>query len=88
MQGPGFGMGPAGIKDRVRKAIEDVREYISSNISLGKEVVGTITFDVFGFSRGAAAARHFVHVVTQGAYKPKVTYAKETVSVRDRFGYS
>ncbi len=88
MQGPGFGMGTAGIKDRVRKAIEDVKEYISSNISLGKEVVGTITFDVFGFSRGAAAARHFVHVVTQGAYKPKVTYAKETVSARDMFGYS
>lgn len=88
MQGPGFGMGTAGIKDRVRKAIEDVKKYISTNIDKEFYVVGTITFDVFGFSRGAAAARHFVHVVTQGAYKPKVTYAKETVSARDRFGYS
>jgi hypothetical protein len=88
MQGPGFGMGTAGIKDRVRKAILDVKKYIFSNIDKDREVVGVVTFDVFGFSRGAAAARHFVHVVTQGAYKPKVTYAKETVSARDMFGYS
>ncbi|WBV61001.1 DUF2235 domain-containing protein [Chryseobacterium camelliae] len=88
MQGPGFGMGTAGIKDRVRKAVEDVKQYISSNIDKDREVVGTLTFDVFGFSRGAAAARHFVHVVTQGAYKPKVSYGKETVYARDMFGYS
>lgn len=88
MQGPGFGMGTAGIKDRVRKAIVDVKQYISSNIDKDREVVGTLTFDVFGFSRGAAAARHFVHVVTQGAYKPKVSYGKETVYARDMFGYS
>jgi len=88
MQGPAFGMGSAGIKDKVRKAIADVKKYIASNISQGKEVVGTVTFDVFGFSRGAAAARHFVHVVTQGAYKPRVTHGKETVYARDMFGYT
>lgn len=88
MQGPGFGMGSAGIKDRVRKAILDVKKYISSNIDKDREVVGTVTFDVFGFSRGAAAARHFVHVVTQGAYKPRVTHGKETVYARDMFGYT
>ncbi|MDR2237056.1 MAG: DUF2235 domain-containing protein [Chryseobacterium sp.] len=88
MQGPGFGMGSAGIKDRVRKCIRDVRQFITSNISPTNETVGTITFDVFGFSRGAAAARHFVHVVTQGAYKPKVTHGKEVIYARDMFGYT
>ena len=32
-----------------------------------------ITFDVFGFSRGAAAARHFVHMVTYPEYSPMFT---------------
>ncbi|MFI8373824.1 hypothetical protein ACIGCH_06975 [Pseudomonas helleri] len=28
--------------------------------------ISAVTFDVFGFSRGAAAARHFVNEVTSG----------------------
>ena len=73
MQGPAFGMGSAGIMDRVKKAIEDVVNVIKAQkIQKDKECVGTITFDVFGFSRGAAAARHFVHVVTHGPYVAKM----------------
>ena len=72
MQGPAFGMGSAGIMDRVKEGIEDVVKMIKAqNLQTDKECVGTITFDVFGFSRGAAAARHFVHVVTHGPYVAK-----------------
>lgn len=68
MFGPAFGQGTAGIMDRVKKSIEDVVSIIKAQ-KLDKDYcVGTITFDVFGFSRGAASARHFVHVVTHGPY--------------------
>lgn len=94
MEGPAFGMGTAGIKDRVRKSIEDVMKKIKQ-MSTGQMnvYVKTITFDVFGFSRGAAAARHFVHIVKYPAYKAETTYTTsefgEMKNVRawDAFGY-
>ncbi|WP_407403842.1 T6SS phospholipase effector Tle1-like catalytic domain-containing protein [Chryseobacterium sp.] len=73
MQGPAFGMGTAGIKNRVRDSITDVVRYIDDNLTKDKKL-GTITFDVFGFSRGAAAARHFVHIVKHAAYKPNQSW--------------
>lgn len=88
MMGPAFGMGAAGIMDRVRKSISDVCTKISKNILKNKEVVGSLTFDVFGFSRGAAAARHFVHVVTQGSYVAHTRAWKEGFIVTDKFGYN
>lgn len=88
MMGPAFGMGTAGIMDRVRKSINDIKAEISNNVVKGKEVAGTLTFDVFGFSRGAAAARHFVHVVTQGSYNARTTAYKEGFIVKDMFGYN
>lgn len=58
-----------GIKAKVRKAItamaDKIKEVMKKNT---KYTVGTITVDVFGFSRGAAAARHFVHEITRPAY--------------------
>lgn len=94
MEGPAFGMGSAGIKDKVRKSIQDVVKLIQKNSESGEEVyVKTITFDVFGFSRGAAAARHFVHVVKCSAYKVETTHTTtefgEIKNVRawDAFGY-
>lgn len=88
MMGPAFGMGAAGIMDRVRKSIGDVATTILKNTNKNKQVVGTLIFDVFGFSRGAAAARHFVHVVTQGSYRAHTTAWKEGFIVKDRFGYT
>lgn len=72
MQAPAFGAGDAGIRDKVRKSIVDILKVIKKNIKKEKEFVNTITFDVFGFSRGAAAARHFVHVVKHGPYVAKM----------------
>ena len=75
MSGPAFGMGSAGIMDGVKKAIIDAEKKIFEKLK-PNEIIGTITFDVFGFSRGAASARHFVHVVTHAPYKPTVYKAK------------
>jgi len=36
--------------------------------------INTLTFDVFGFSRGAAASRNFIYEVTKPAYGPTTTY--------------
>ena len=69
-KGPAFGTGSAGIIYRVRDAIWR----ISRLIEIDKDkYLNKITFDVFGFSRGAAAARHFVHMVTYPEYSPMFT---------------
>ncbi|WP_313376087.1 DUF2235 domain-containing protein [Chishuiella sp.] len=86
IQGPAFGMGNAGIKDKVRKSIDDIVKYISKNLQ-DDEYLGTITFDVFGFSRGAAAACHFVHVVKHSSYLPKTMDSKLGRYVEDAFGH-
>lgn len=70
MEGPAFGEGNAGIEGKVKKSITDIVKKIMENTPKNY-YIDTITFDVFGFSRGAAAARHFVHVVKYSAYKPK-----------------
>lgn len=68
VQGPAFGIGNTGIINKVKKAIKDIVKELKNVKSDQK--IGTITFDVFGFSRGAAAARHFVYNVTYPSYKP------------------
>lgn len=89
MEGPAFGMGNAGIKDKVKKSIVDVVKALEPKVDKGKQYIDTITFDVFGFSRGAAAARHFVHVVTHPPYNPKVDYnTNGTPNVWDMQGHA
>ncbi|UOX34671.1 DUF2235 domain-containing protein [Flavobacterium sediminilitoris] len=62
--GSGLGRGSWGILARVEEGIEKlVEEQIVPNI--GGKKVKKIVFDVFGFSRGAAAARHFCNEVKQ-----------------------
>lgn len=80
-QGPAFGIGSAGIVSRVREAIQKIVEQIKTVSP--KDIIGTITLDVFGFSRGAAAARHFVHVVTHPAYNPRVYTDRHKTYVKD-----
>jgi len=67
--GGGFGAGPTGIPMKVRKGCQLLAEKILSKAA-GK-TINTITLDVFGFSRGAAAARNFVHEVKQESYPSK-----------------
>lgn len=61
--GYAFGSGGTGITWKVRKGCEWIAENAKS-LAKNKKI-HTLTLDVFGFSRGAAAARHFVYEVTQ-----------------------
>ncbi|MFZ0595866.1 MAG: DUF2235 domain-containing protein, partial [Flavobacterium sp.] len=79
MMGAAFGTGNSGIVDRVRRTIEQMRDKILQGLLNEKDKkIGSITIDVFGFSRGAAAARHFVHEITLPSYYTEVN--------RDRYG--
>jgi hypothetical protein len=72
-QGKAFGSGPTGIKDKVRNGIRDLRTQINQARKTN-EFIEKITIDVFGFSRGAAAARHFVtsrEAISTGWKQPK-----------------
>lgn len=68
-----FGSGQTGIRARVRLACErivDKMNIVKDNNDTQKRIT-QITLDVFGFSRGAASARNFVHEVNaKKPYKP------------------
>ncbi|RXM39556.1 hypothetical protein BOQ62_10280 [Chryseobacterium sp. CH21] len=66
-KGVAYGAGSTGVIAKVQKGCRLVAEKI--NDLKGKFEINTITLDVFGFSRGAAAARNFVYEVNQT--KPK-----------------
>lgn len=55
------GMGDEGVRQRVADTVNEVRTEIRSK-ARGMEVCD-VWFDTFGFSRGAAAARHFANEV-------------------------
>uniref|UniRef100_UPI0040481A86 T6SS phospholipase effector Tle1-like catalytic domain-containing protein n=2 Tax=Flavobacterium sp. TaxID=239 RepID=UPI0040481A86 len=88
----GYGLGTTaifsntGIKKKVRQACEEIAKKITEVIGKKPDyVVGTITVDVFGFSRGAAAARNFVHEITHHAYH--ASYGIESYRC-DQHGYT
>ncbi|WP_235434505.1 phospholipase effector Tle1 domain-containing protein [Pectobacterium atrosepticum] len=68
-----------GITDAVKR---DLREVLP-NI----ECIHRIVFDVFGFSRGAAAARHFVNVIDQKTDHPLVQAIANTPTIRLKAGF-
>ena len=61
--GLAFGAGETGIPERVRASFAMIVEKVKRNIKAGADMPALIRINVFGFSRGAAAARHFVHLV-------------------------
>ncbi|MDY0907275.1 DUF2235 domain-containing protein [Pedobacter sp. CFBP9032] len=73
--GYAFGTGSTGIRGKVRKACEKIfTDKLKSAIkSSGKKKLRSITFDVFGFSRGAAAARNFVYEIGKNEYRSRMT---------------
>ncbi|AZA77535.1 DUF2235 domain-containing protein [Chryseobacterium sp. G0186] len=68
--GYAFGTGATGIRSKVRKGCEEIVKKVK-NIKSSKKAdkIAVLTFDVFGFSRGAAAARNFVHEISKAKYK-------------------
>ncbi len=66
------GEGHTGMRNKIEKSIESISKVINKKF---KEsfIIEELIFNVYGFSRGAATARNFVHEITQeaGAYKAK-----------------
>ena len=79
--GSGFGMGSTGIPDKVTKGIQKIREEVRRQklYNIKKQYIEEIKVDVFGFSRGAAAARHFVHRRQELSEWPSQQEARVTV---------
>lgn len=59
-RGFAFGAGGTGVTDRVDLALSDIDKKMNN---FSKNKVNHIVINVFGFSRGAAAARRFVYLV-------------------------
>ncbi|CAA0241649.1 conserved hypothetical protein [Tenacibaculum maritimum] len=71
-KGASMGRGPTGIRAKVRKGCEEVFKVIKDTTDKTDiEEINKLTIDVYGFSRGAAAARNFVHEITKAAYTAK-----------------
>lgn len=60
-QGFAFGSGYTGIAARVFQSFEKIQTMVKQ--SLGDRIPTILILNIFGFSRGAAAARHFLHRV-------------------------
>jgi len=65
--GSGFGANKTGIPARVMEGCVNLADQILSKVP--NKNIKTLTIDVFGFSRGAAAARNFIFEVGRPAYK-------------------
>jgi len=63
--GAATGLGETGVPEQVTKLFRAIAEI--AKVRLGGEVVSELTVDLFGFSRGAAAARHAAQQILKGA---------------------
>lgn len=70
-RGQGYGTGETGLFEKVEKGCFDIVAKLQEK---DEKSIGTLYFDVFGFSRGAAAARIFVNEL----YKKKIRQDEET----------
>ena len=61
MMGAATGIGETGIKEQVLKSFEEIARQMENRLQ--GQAVSSFTFDVFGFSRGAAAARYAIHEI-------------------------
>ncbi|MCF6336677.1 MAG: DUF2235 domain-containing protein [Gammaproteobacteria bacterium] len=56
-----LGLGRSGVKEKVKTSLREVVGKIRKNHWATETVISKLTINLFGFSRGAAAARHFIH---------------------------
>jgi hypothetical protein len=67
--GDGWGGGGDGILEKVQKACDSVAKQLQDIIKANSNtIIKSLTIDLFGFSRGAAAARNFVYEITRPEY--------------------
>ncbi|MFI8644508.1 T6SS phospholipase effector Tle1-like catalytic domain-containing protein [Pseudomonas iridis] len=69
--GAGTGRGETGVAGRVESSFPLIQQVISQVLidTPGSEIT-SLTFDAFGFSRGAAAARHFANEIVRTSRGP------------------
>jgi len=83
--GEAFGVGKYGVVAKAKWAIDEICDQLLSfwaATSEGKfDAIGKIEFDVFGFSRGAAAARHFINLVLSDLFLIKFRRACDDAGV-------
>lgn len=89
IEGSAFGLGERGVVAKVEKGCSLLSELIYEIISAaGYEAVGALQFDVFGFSRGAAAARHFANEVISGGQEYlKSALFNQSVPLKNSFDW-
>jgi len=59
-RGSALGTGDTGVKEKVKKGIKDVLTQFKAMLKKNT-IIEELVLDVFGFSRGAAGARYFIH---------------------------
>ncbi|MCF6324613.1 MAG: DUF2235 domain-containing protein [Gammaproteobacteria bacterium] len=62
-RGYAFGTGATGVEEKVTAGLREAAQEIENNHHDRDAIITTLTFNLFGFSRGAAAARHFIYEV-------------------------
>jgi len=83
MEGYAFAKGKAGIEAKVEKGCEAAAKKIETLYKKGNKL-SQITIDVFGFSRGAAAARSFLNELRQtGAAKQTHPVKSDAGSIKN-----
>ena len=69
--GSGAGRGDTGVAGRVQQAFDGIKDLIDTLYKGNPDCeISSLNFDSFGFSRGAAAARHFANEVVRGTQGP------------------
>ncbi len=59
-RGSAFGTGDTGVKEKVEKGVDRVVHLLKSTLKKNP-IIEELVLDIFGFSRGAAGARYFIH---------------------------
>jgi hypothetical protein len=69
--GAGTGRGETGVAGRVQFSFSEIKLRIEGVLAnIPNSEITSLTFDTFGFSRGAAAARHFANEIARGKQGP------------------
>ena len=81
-EGPGFGVGDRGIMAKVTKGCQEAAKVVASKYE--DQNIDILEVNVFGFSRGAAAARHFISVATTSIYEEGPSLINGKIAVHHR----
>lgn len=77
--GAGMGRGETGVKGCVQKAFTLIASAVTRAVSENPDcTISSLTFDTFGFSRGAAASRHFANEIVKGLQGPLRSILQDT----------